>query len=380
MENASTQIKSFSSIDQVDSSIWEGLGAANFPFTDHAYLRALESSGSVSQERGWIPSYLIASKGTQIEGASFVYAKEHSYGEYIFDWSWAQAYERHGIEYYPKLSSAIPFTPATGPKILVRPGADREQVAKALIRSARELMDRSGSSSLHYLFIPPEEIPYFEAEGFLIRHSFQYHWKNRGYASFDDFLAALKPRKRQQILRERSQLQAEGLRLRILTGDDLQAEHAAVFYQFYASTIQKMRAIPYLTPEFFAQVFTTMKDRIVLMLAEDGDEAIAGALYFTKGDSLFGRYWGATRDVRNLHFELCYYQPIAWAIDHRLRLFEAGAQGEHKIARGLLPELTYSAHWIAHPGFRAAITRHVEDEKTRIAELFAELASKDPYR
>ncbi len=338
----------------------------------------MENSGSVGKNTGWTPLYLTAFSKGALQGASYLYTKEHSYGEYIFDWNWVQAYEKFQIPYFPKLLGAVPFTPATGPKFLFAAGADRESVASALITAALLEMETLNYSSLHYLFITPEEIPSFQKAGFQIRHSFQYHWSNPGYANFHDFLNSLKPRKRKQIARERAQLQDAELTLRTVTGDELTPDLAKLFYRFYLATITKMDALPYLSEDFFVEVFGTMREQIVLFIAEERGEAIAGSICYFKGDTLYGRYWGSSREVRNLHFELCYYQPIEWAIAKGIRRFEAGAQGEHKIARGFLPTLTYSAHWIRHPQFRDAIGRFIEEEKRAIRDLFEKLKEHSP--
>lgn len=340
---------------------------------------ALEDSGSVGAATGWVPQYISAWCEERLVGASVVYVKSNSYGEYIFDWDWAKAYQRYGIPYYPKLTASVPFTPATGPKFLLAPMIERAPVINALITASLNLMQRQGCSSLHYLFIPSQDLAYFETKPFLIRHSFQYHWHNEGYSSFDDFLAKLKPKRRKQIVRERTQLQAANVRIAWLSGAQLTGDHADLFYGFYLGTIEKMSAIPYLTLDFFKAVFKTMSEHIALVLAFEDDTAIAGALYFKKGSNLFGRYWGASKDVRNLHFELCYYQPIAWSIANGIQRFEAGAQGEHKIARGLLPELTYSAHWIEQPDFRRAIATFIDDEKAGIERYFTETKPHHPF-
>jgi predicted N-acyltransferase len=366
-------------IESMQKDVWGQLASPDFPFHSYEFLKALEDSGSLRGESNWVSEHLaVTTKGDMI-GAMPLYRKNDSYGEYIFDWSWAKAYRQHGVEYYPKLVSAAPFTPATGPKLLIGPTAERDVIATHLIQGALDLMTRRNCSSLHYLFITEAEIPFFERENFLIRHSFQYHWENHGYAKFDDFLAAMKPKKRKQIIRERTQLKEEGLDFSILTGSDLRPEHADIFYDFYLSTIEKMRAIPYLNRAFYQQVFSTMKDNIILMLASHHGKTVAGALYFTGGKKLFGRYWGASQEVRNLHFELCYYLPIEWSIKNGIELFEAGAQGEHKLARGFVPKKTYSAHYIRHPGFRPAISEFIEQEKQGIKDYFADLNSHSPF-
>jgi len=372
-------MKVYDTIDGLPAPVWDGLTSPDFPFGDADFLRALEQSGAVGGLSGWHPIYLADEADGRLNGASFLFAKTNSNGEYIFDWSWADAYRRHGVSYFPKLTAAVPFTPATGPKLLLSSACDQPVVAGRLIEAGKRLMKEGGHSSLHYLFLTAAELPFFHAAGFFIRHSFQYHWHNRGYASFDDFLAALKPKRRKQIVREREQLKAASLTIDILTGDQLTAGHARIFFQFYLTTIDKREAIPYLNEQFFEIVFDTMRDRIVLMLASEAGQPIAGALYYKKGDHLFGRYWGAVKEVRNLHFELCYYQPIVWAIQHKLRVFEAGAQGEHKIARGFVPVLTYSAHFLEHPAFCEAIGLFVEQEKSEIARIMTELNEHSPY-
>lgn len=351
----------------------------HFPFADEEYLQALAASGSVGENTGWTPIPLNVASGDRLHGTILLYEKNHSYGEYIFDWSWAEAFLRYQVPYYPKLVAAVPFTPATGPKLLFAPGVDHAAVAAELIAAALKQMEDRYQSSFHALFITPEEVGFFERAGFPIRHSYQYHWTNAGYASFADFLGALKPRKRKQIVRERDQLGEAKLGLRAITGDEITPEHAKLFFQFYLSTITKRQAIPYLNEDFFLRVFDSMRDRIVLFLAEGGKATVAGSLCYFKGDTIYGRYWGASQEIRNLHFELCYYQPIEWAIARGLKRFEAGAQGEHKLARGFLPALTYSAHWIRHPAFREAIGRFIDEEKAAIANLFEEMKANSPY-
>ena len=372
-------IKTFDGVAKIPALEWERLADPNFPFSDYAFLQALEASGSVGPASGWIPLILTAWAGDCLEGACHLYLKANSYGEYIFDWSWAKAYQQHGEPYYPKLTAAVPFTPATGPKLLFSKAADRPRVAALLIQAAKDLAVRLKCSSLHFLFVTTAELPYLRSAGLTIRDSFQYHWTNAGFASFADFLRTLKPKRRKQILREREQLRSEDLSIRIITGPDLRPEHAVLFHQFYLSTIHKMQATAYLNLEFFVAVFASMPADIVLILAEHHGAAVAGALYFKKGDSLFGRYWGAIKDVRNLHFEICYYQPIEWAITQNLKRFEAGAQGEHKMARGLLPELTFSAHWIRHPGFHRAIDGFIKEERTEIKAMFEEMRAHQPF-
>jgi uncharacterized protein len=374
------------SIEQADEAAWRVLEPPDFPFFDFEFLRALERSGSIGRASGWSPSYLICKEGGRLLGALPLYLKTDSYGEYVFDWEWARAYNEHGLPYYPKLVAAVPFTPATGPKLLVRPDltgeAERAAVKRTLLDAARELGEERGVSSSHALFLPEEELGEFTRQGFAVRHSLQFHWRNRGYEAFPDYLQALVSKRRRQVARERRQLESEGLRIERLTGEELDGEHASIMHRFYLGTFDRKWGFPYLTGVFFEEAFRTMRDRTLLVLARDGltGRPVAGALNFFKGDALFGRYWGAAEERRNLHFELCYYQAIEFAIERRLELFEAGAQGEHKHARGFLPTVTYSAHEIRHPAFRRAIEHYIETEKRYIADAMAEYAHHDPYK
>ena len=278
----------------------------------------------------------------------------------------------------------MPFTPATGPKLLVRPDADeagRAAVMRALLDAAQRLGDEHCVSSSHALFLPKRELEEFAQRGFAVRHSLQFHWHNRGYDAFSDYLNALEGKRRRQVARERRQLGGEGLKIECLTGEALGSEHAAAMYRFYLGTLDGKWGVPYLNEAFFSEVFRTMSDRILLVFARDGAGwPVAGALNFYKGQALYGRYWGAAEKRRNLHFELCYYQAIEFAIERRLAIFEAGAQGEHKLSRGFLPSLTYSAHEIRHPGFRRAIEQYIAEEKEVLAGAMAAYARHDPYK
>jgi uncharacterized protein len=371
----------FSGVGRVSEAAWREIEPPDFPFFDFAFLRALERSGSVGGASGWEPVYLLCKEGDHLLGALPLYLKTDSYGEYVFDWEWAHAYREHGLPYYPKLVAAVPFTPATGPKLLVRHDeAERAAVTRALLDAAADLADELGVSSSHALFLPERDLAAFTEYGFAVRHSLQFHWRNRGYGSFSDYLEALTSKRRSQIRRERRQL--EGLTIERLTGEALDEELAAIMYRFYLGTYDRKWGFPYLTSTFFSEVFRTMRDRVLFVLARDEQtrRPVAGALYFFKGRSLYGRYWGAAEERRNLHFELCYYQGIEFAIERRFELFEAGAQGEHKLARGFLPTLTYSAHEIRHPGFRHVIEQYIARERELLAGTLAEYARHDPYR
>ena len=383
------RVELLSGIERVDERAWRALEPPDFPFFDYEFLRALERSRSIGRRSGWSPVYLVCKdEADRLLGALPLYLKTDSYGEYVFDWEWAYAYREHGLSYYPKLVAAVPFTPVTGPKLLVRPdsdGAGAAAVKGALLDAARGLGDELGVSSSHALFLPEGDLAEFAGRGYAERHSLQFHWRGRGYGAFSDYLDALTGKRRRQISRERRQLQEEGLQIERLTGEALSArapEHAALMYRFYLATYDRKWGAPYLTGPFFGEVFQTMADRTLLLLARNGSSGrpVAGALFFYKGRNLYGRYWGAAREVRNLHFELCYYGGIEFAIERGLELFESGAQGEHKLARGFLPTLTRSAHEIRHPSFKRAIERYIEDEKEYLAASLAEYAHHDPYK
>ena len=379
------RVERLGSIGQMDEAEWGALEPQDFPFFDLEFLRALECSGSIGGASGWEPVYLVCRDerdGGRILGALCLYLKTDSYGEYIFDWEWARAHERHGLPYYPKLVAAVPFTPATGPKLLVRPDADRAAVAGALLDAAQMLGDELRVSSSHALYLPARELDDFTRQGFAVRHSLQFHWRNRGYGAFSDYLGALKSKRRRQIQRERRQLGEEGLTIERLAGEALDRDHTSAMYRFYVGTFDNKWGFPYLNEAFFYEVFRTMKDRILLVFARDKltQRPVAGALFFFKGQSLYGRYWGSAEERRNLHFELCYYQGIEFAIERGLELFEAGAQGEHKLARGFLPTLTYSAHHIHHPAFRHAVERYIAEEKEWLADTMAAYAEHDPFK
>jgi len=370
-------------IEDVARETWRTLEPREFPFFDFEFLHALEHSGSISRRSGWSPAYLVCKEEGRVLGALCLYLKTDSYGEYIFDWEWARAYQQYGLSYYPKLVAAVPFTPATGPKLLVRPDIDvatRTRVTKALLEAAEDLGTEYRVSSSHALFLPEEELGEFTRRGFTVRHSLQFHWRNRDYETFSDYLGALSGKRRRQILRERRQLEGEGLEISHFTGDALLPEHAALMYRFYLATLDGKWGVPYLNRAFFDEVFRTMKDRTLVVLARDvAGLPVAGALFFLKDRSLFGRYWGAAQQRRNLHFELCYYQAIDFAIGRGFKLLEAGAQGEHKLARGFLPSLTYSAHKIRDPAFERAIGEYIESEKQVLQGVMKEYASHDPY-
>ncbi|CAN5593036.1 GNAT family N-acetyltransferase [soil metagenome] len=379
------QVGRLSSVEEIGVDAWRALEPTDFPFFDYEFLLGLENSGSIGPENGWSPAYLVCEEEGRLMGALCLYVKTDSYGEYIFDWEWANAYREHGLSYYPKLTAAVPFTPATGPKLLLNRNLDDARsgkVKRTLLDAVREMGEALDVSSSHALFLPDDELGDFEERGFETRHSLQFHWRNRGYGAFSDYLGAMESKRRRQVSRERRQLENEGVEIERLTGSELSPEHAAIMYYFYISTSDRKWGMPYLTEAFFSEVFQTMRDCILLVLARDSltRRPIAGALNFFKGRALFGRYWGASETRRNLHFELCYYQAIEFAIERGLTLFEAGAQGEHKLARGFLPTITYSAHDIRHPAFRRAIGQYIEEEKKYLAATVEMYKRHNPYK
>jgi len=358
----------------------DGPGGGN-PFVGHAFLGALEESGSVGKGSGWLPRHLIAQGADgRLLGAVPLYLKSHSYGEYVFDHGWAEAYERAGGQYYPKLQAAVPFTPVPGPRLLVRPGDDAATVRTALARGLAEVTRRLGVSSVHVTFCQEDEAQLFEREGFLLREGTQFHWHNAGYGSFDDFLAAFASRKRKQVKKERRDALGQGIAIRCLSGAALTAAAWDAFYDFYIATSDRKWGSPYLNRRFFDLLGERLGDRVALVMAEKDGEWIAGALNLVGADALYGRNWGCHGDWPYLHFECCYYQAIDYAIAHKLARVEAGAQGPHKIQRGYLPVATWSAHWIADPRLRSAIADYLRRERSAVRRERQALLAHSPYR
>jgi predicted N-acyltransferase len=368
-------------IAEVSANEWDACAGQAVPFVRHAFLLALEESGSVSRKTGWLPQHLlIRNPGGRLIGAAPLYLKSHSYGEYVFDWSWADAYERAGGRYYPKLQCCIPFTPVTGPRLLVHREADQETVASALIAGMAELTRQYEVSSLHVTFPQEAEWHRFGAAGFLQSIGLQYHWQNRDYGSFDDFLTGLAARKRKAIKRERRDALTGGLEIKALAGATIEPRHWDAFYRFYMATSDRKWGQAYLNRTFFDRLGESMADSVVLMLAEQDGRPVAGALNLKGGDTLYGRNWGCLGSFKFLHFELCYYQAIEYAIRHGLRRVEAGAQGEHKIQRGYLPVETYSAHLVRDRGLADAVAHFLERESAAISQEKTLLAEHSPYR
>ncbi|MBW8785129.1 MAG: N-acetyltransferase [Novosphingobium sp.] len=364
------------SVGSLPAAEWDALSGGGNPFVTHAFLTALEDSGSVGARSGWSPApVVIEDRDGALAAALPAYVKAHSQGEYVFDHSWADAWHRAGGHYYPKLQIAVPFTPATGPRVLTR----SPHLAVPLLRAAEQLCHANGLSSAHATFIAPEQLACFERAGWLLRSDIQFHWENRGYASFDEFLAALSSRKRKDIRKERATAQA-GVTIRALRGEEIRREHWDAFWRFYQDTGARKWGHPYLTRAAFDLFGERLGDKVLLILAFDGQEPVAGALNFIGVDTLYGRYWGALVDKPFLHFELCYYQAIDAAIALGLVRVEAGAQGGHKLARGYEPVQTWSAHYIAHEGLREAVADFLVRERAGVAAEQNYLATRAPFR
>lgn len=363
------------------SGAQKGQTTAYNPFISHAYLSALEDSGTVSAETGWLPQHLVLRDGDgALLGAMPAYLKSHSMGEYVFDHGWADAYERAGGRYYPKLQASVPFTPATGPRLLVGPHGNKDAVRQALAAGARMLTDRHKLSSAHATFVPEEEVPAFEAEGYLHRTDQQFHFANAGYGCYDDFLDTLASRKRKNLRKERRTALENGIDVDWLTGSELTEAVWDTFFAFYMDTAGRKWGQPYLNRRFFSLIGKRMADDVLLVMARREGRYIAGAINFIGSDCLYGRHWGCVEDHPYLHFEICYHQAIDFAIDRRLGRVEAGAQGEHKLARGYLPVTTHSCHYIAHPGLRQAVAQFLEHEREDVAAVGEILANHGPFR
>ncbi|SEQ74492.1 GNAT family N-acetyltransferase [Thalassovita taeanensis] len=387
MTDETIEIQVLTSLTQISARDWDACacpeatdgGRADDPFTTYRFLRALEQSGSVGPGTGWQPRYMAAYLDGQVIAVAPLYAKGNSQGEYIFDHNWANAYERAGGRYYPKLQLAVPFTPVTGRRFLTRPGFEAAGQS-ALVQGAVQLAADNQLSSLHITFCTETEAQAGAQMGLMPRSSQQFHWLNDDYDTFDDFLASLSSRKRKAIRKERARANDFGGTIRLLTGEDIEPQHWEAFWQFYQDTGARKWGTPYLTRAFFDRMHDTMRDDILLIMAERDGQPVAGALNFIGAQALYGRYWGCTEDHPCLHFEACYYRAIDFAIAQRLDRIEAGAQGEHKLARGYLPVTTHSLHWIADPGFADAVATYLEGERAAVAEDIEILTSYGPFR
>jgi uncharacterized protein len=373
-------VRLHSAIAEISAATWDDCAGEVNPTVSHAFLRALEESGSTTTRTGWTPQHLsFAGSGGEIVGVVPLYAKTHSYGEYIFDYGWADAYERAGGRYYPKLLSAVPFTPVPGPRLLLHPSAPAE-ARSHLLAGLIEFTKRRRISSLHVNFPEPSEADALTEAGFLQRVGQQFHWTNEGYRDFDDFLVALNSRKRKAVKKERREALARGLEIEVLTGAELKPRHWDAFFEFYLATSDRKWGAAYLNRRFFAMIGERMPDKIVLVMARRGANYVAGAFNLLGRDTIYGRNWGSYGDYKFLHFECCYYQAIEFAISRGLKRVEAGAQGPHKIQRGYLPVATYSAHWIPDPAFRRAVAQFLARERQMVEHKMEGLAEFSPFR
>jgi predicted N-acyltransferase len=369
--------------DSIDADVWNGLlastgGRPDNPFLEHAFFSALEQSGSATRRTGWRPRHLLLRDAADVPvGLMPLYEKAHSQGEYVFDHGWAEAFQQAGGRYYPKLQSAVPFTPVTAPKLNVQ--ADRTELRSALLSAAQSYAEQQGISSIHATFVPQADAAVSVANGWLQRADTQYHWHNHNFSSFDDYLTTLSSRHRKITKRERRD-SLDGLTVRWLSGAELTEGVWDAFFDFYMDTGSRKWGRPYLNRKFFSLLSAAMADRVLLMFAYDGDEPVAGTLNMVGADTLYGRYWGATRNVPFLHFELCYYQAIDYAIAHGLKTVEAGAQGEHKLARGYEPTATHSVHWIGHAGLRRAIEDFLKRERPAVEREQQSLERYTPFK
>jgi predicted N-acyltransferase len=367
-------------LDDVPAAEWNALDLGGVPFVRHEFLAALEHTGCVGDATGWRPRHVVVRRGTRLVGALPLYEKSHSWGEFVFDFGWAQAYSRHGLRYYPKLVAATPFTPATGPRLLVAPGEDRAQVRAALLAGARERMGELGASSLHVQFAAEDDAAWLESRGLLARIDCQFHWENRGYADFDAFLATFTAEKRKKAKRERRRVLEAGIEFELRAGAELDARTWKTVHRLHADTFRRHGHEPYLNAAFFTEVSGTLPGQPVVLLARHAGEPVATAIFFRGGDTLYGRYWGAAGDFHSLHFEACYHQGIEYCIREGLRRFEPGTQGEHKLARGFAPAFTRSAHEIVDPRFAQAIARFLDEERPAVRAYAAETGRHVPFR
>lgn len=384
--SASWELRVVESALRVDAARWDALDGGGSPFLSHAWLAAMEEAGCAAPEQGWLPQFLLAERGGELLGAIPLYVKGNSFGEFVYDWAWADLAARLGVAYYPKLIASSPFSPTSGPRILLHPGLgpeERAEVLRLLIRAAVQLADELGVSSLHFLFVPEEHARVMEAEGLMLRLGHQYHWVNEGYENFDDFLGRFRSKKRVQIKRERrGALEEAGVSVELRRGRELSAAEMDDVFRFYASTCDKFAwGRQYLNRDFFARVHRTMPDDVVAILARRASgEAVGGAFTLERGGRLYGRYWGCDEEVRFLHFEVCCYAPVEWAIREGIRTFEPGAGGGHKYTRGFEPVRTWSAHWVREPRLDGVLRRHLVQERAAVEAEIQRLLEESPLQ
>jgi len=369
-------------IAQIDATQWNTLLTSNNPFMRHEFLHGLEQTNCVCPDTGWQPAHIAVYENQQqitLLAAMPCYIKAHSYGEYIFDWAWANAYHQYGVDYYPKLSNAVPFTPATGERWLIKSGHEKT-IEAMLLDTIKDLMTERNLSSFHSLFLLPEQSQWLKQNSYLQRQTNQFHWHNQNYQNFDEFISSMNSKKRKNIKRERRRITDNNINYRWFNGDEIKSEHAQRMHNFYLNTIHHYGAQAYLNLAFFEYLSRTFTEHTLFLFAYHEEQIIAGGLYFKSNDTLYGRYWGAAENYHSVHFETCYYQAIEWCIQHKYKRFEAGAQGEHKLARGLVPSSTYSSHWIQHPQFRDAIRHYIDDEQQQMSDYTDQVSQHTPFR
>ena len=373
MKEDAPSLEVVDTLREIEPEAWNAL-AAGHPFLRHEFLHALHETGCACDATGWSPRYITLWQDAALVGAMPLYEKTHSYGEYVFDWAWADAYHRYGLAYYPKLLAAIPFSPVTGPRLLARDSATRGLLVRAALQLARDV------SSLHVLLPGENEARELEAAGMMLRRAVQFHWENRGYASFEQFLGDLSSAKRKKIRQERRRVQEAGVRLRRLVGDEIRDEHWSFFTRCYNGTYRAHHSTPYLNLAFFRRLGEALPEHVLMVLVELDEKPIASALNIFSQQVLYGRYWGSVAQIPMLHFETCYYQAIEFCIERGIRVFEGGAQGEHKLARGFMPTQTWSAHWLRHPQFSDAVEKFLARESSGIERYVDELNERSPFR
>ncbi|MGC8522051.1 MAG: GNAT family N-acetyltransferase [Steroidobacteraceae bacterium] len=369
-----------SSIDQIDPHQWNALAGAAQPFLRHEFLAALEHGGCLGRARGWLPCPVTLSDAAGLAGAAAAFVKDNSFGEFVFDFAWAEAYARHGLAYYPKLTVAVPFTPASGPRLLVRAGLDERAVRAQLLEALGELARARGCSSAHALFLTDADRAACAQSDWLLRRDCQFHWSNRGYRDFEEYLATFTAEKRKKARRERRRVQEAGIRFLTRFGSELDAPLLDRIYAFHRQTFLRHGHEPYLTRAFFGEISRTLGDALMVKIAMHGAHPVAAAVFFWSAEALWGRYWGAAGDYHSLHFETCYHQGIEFCIERGIRRFEPGTQGEHKVSRGFEPQLTWSAHQILDGRFRQAIGEYLEREADWVEDYVGEVREHVPYR
>jgi predicted N-acyltransferase len=374
------EVKQFNSMTQVDCTDLNRLAGDAYPFLRHEFLLALEESGSVSRQTGWEPSHLLVKDEEKLVAFMPLYLKQHSWGEYVFDHQWAQAYQRQGIDYYPKWLTAVPLTPCQGPRIVIKAGIDPFEITHILLTFIKQLSEQRDISSWHCLFPAPQQVELFRSLGLSIREGVQFHWFNQGYRDFNDFLQTLSASKRKMLKRERRRVSEQGVSLLRIAGQDISDLQWQVFFQFYTMTYLKNGSQPYLNLTFFKQIAATMAEQLLLVLAIKDNKYVAAALSFVGSDTLYGRYWGCYEEYNSLHFEACYYQGLDYCIEHGLKQFDSGAQGEHKISRGFEPITTYSAHWLKDDRFAQAIEHFLSREQKAVQLYKQDATSYLPFK